>query len=296
MATTTNIVSDVSGNHNDKIANAARVLGSSKSRIDVFIAIYAGKQKSKSVSEIVTATGLDNVRVLQETAKLAAANIINKEKVQGGLTFHKIDFYIHVKKQILRLASSKKKLNDFPTKVTPKIKGQDIKIVFPRKMVSIEELTIDDIDSFKKVLKIKSSKTSASNIKESLIKEGFKNIIGEKGTFTDWGGESNDLFSSRLIYKGKRRSVAFGFKGRATKGVLVPGKLGKNGDQIQRLLRSPAEIFIIQYHGQIDPSVLEQMKLIATAKSIAEGTKIFYCLIDGNDTGRLIEAYPKEFT
>jgi hypothetical protein len=186
-------------------------------------------------------------------------------------------------------------LNEFPTKVTPKIKGQEIKIAFPRKMVSIEELTIDDIDSFKKVQRIKSSTTSASNIKESTIKEGFKKIVGEKGQFTDWGGEANDLFTSRLIYKGKRRSVAFGFKGRATKGTMVPGKLGKNGDQIQRLFKSPAEIFIIQYHGQIDPSVLEQMKLLATAKSVTEGTKIYYCIVDGQDTGRLIDAYPKEF-
>src|SRR6266852_1195312 len=37
----------------------------------------------------------------------------------------------------------------------------------------------------------------------------------------------------------------------ATTGPLVPGKMGKNGDQIQRLFGSPAQVFFVQYEEEI---------------------------------------------
>lgn len=71
--------------------------------------------------------------------------------------------------------------------------------------------------------------------------------------------------------------------------------MGKNGDQIQRLFSSPAEAFIVQYQGQIDESVIEQMRNFATAKSYKEGKKIYFGVIDENDTNRIINAYPTKF-
>ena len=72
---------------------------------------------------------------------------------------------------------------------------------------------------------------------------------------------------------------------------LIPKKMGKNGDQIQRLFRSPAQIFLIQYNGQIAESVLEQMKEFSIAKSAKENQKIFFGEIDGDDTAKLFQAY-----
>jgi hypothetical protein len=54
-------------------------------------------------------------------------------------------------------------------------------------------------------------------------------------------------------------------------------------------------VFLVQYWGQIDESVVEQMQLLATAKSFAEGRDIWYGVIDGGDSQKLIEAYPRAF-
>ena len=71
--------------------------------------------------------------------------------------------------------------------------------------------------------------------------------------------------------------------------------MGHNGDQVQRLFRSTAEVFIVQYWNRIEESILEQMKSFAIAKSALEGRKILYGIIDGQDTARLIAVYPDCF-
>ena len=130
---------------------------------------------------------------------------------------------------------------------------------------------------------------------ESVFKEGIKRILNETGRFKDWGGERNDLLTTRLRLKGKRRATAFAFKGRGRRGKLTPAAMGKNGDQIQRLFSSPAEMFLVQYWDQIDESVIEQMGEFAKAKSAAEGKTIYYGVIDGQDSNRILKAYPQAF-
>jgi len=71
--------------------------------------------------------------------------------------------------------------------------------------------------------------------------------------------------------------------------------MGKNGDQIQRLFKSAASIFFVQYWGQIAESVTEQMQEFARAKSAIEGDPILFGVIDGDDSNRLIKAYAKHF-
>ncbi len=127
------------------------------------------------------------------------------------------------------------------------------------------------------------------------FKNGVAAILGEQGPFKDWGGESRDLSSTRVRLGGKRRIAAFAFKGPGQTGKLTPGKMGKNGDQIQRLVRCPAEIFIVQYWAQIDDSVIEQLKALVTLKSYLEDEQLWWGVIDGNDSARLIAAYPKKF-
>lgn len=124
----------------------------------------------------------------------------------------------------------------------------------------------------------------------------MKRLLGEEGEFIDWGGEMDDLFSTRMVIKGVRVAVAFGLKGRGMSGKLTPDKMGKNGDQIQRLFRAPANVFIVQYWDQVDESVYEQMKSFATAKSVLENRKIHFGVIDGQDTNRILRAYPGLFT
>ena len=91
---------------------------------------------------------------------------------------------------------------------------------------------------------------------EKKFKDGVAAVLNERGSFQDWGGELRDLSSTRLRIKGKRRTAAFAFKGPGKTGRLTPGKMGKHGDQIQRLAKCPAEVFIVQYWAEIDDSVL----------------------------------------
>jgi hypothetical protein len=130
---------------------------------------------------------------------------------------------------------------------------------------------------------------------EDVFKKGVAKILNETGEFKDWGGEKGDLFTTLLTMRGHRLAAAFAFKGRGRSGTLTPARLGKNGDQIQRLFTSDAEVFMVQYWDQIDESVLSQMGTAAIAKSYATGKPIYYGVIDGSDSSRLIAAYISAF-
>jgi len=288
--------SDIRSNPNEQIAHAAQVLGKSKDRIKVFKEIHRGKKRVKTVDEIVKKTGLSRIRVLQEARFLYNNRIIKRKKVSGELAYEKDDFYAQNKKLILKLAGNRNALAKYPTKRNPHDKTVIINLPVPRKEIDVQQLSIDDIDSFKEVTRI----SLAPDIKlvpllENEFQKGLQKILNEQGEFNDWGGESDDLFSTRLILDGKRMNVAFGLKGRGTRGKLTPKKMGAQGDQIQRLFRTHATVFFIQYWGQIDQSVLEQMKVCAIAKSFFDSERIYYGVIDGQDTLRLIQAYKQQF-
>jgi len=287
-------VSNPSADRNEKIDNAAKVLGRSKHRKKIFSEIYRGKQKVKTVSYLSLKTGLNEVRVMQEGGKLAAEDIVKQTKVKGKTAYQKITFYGHNKGKIIDLSNNKTKLSRFPTRSNPQSAVGTIKVNFPKKMINIQQIHVDNIESFSKVKKIKSS-SSKVTIYEKDFKKGLKNILGETGSFKDWGGETNDFFSTRIKINGKRLTVVFALKGRGTKGKLTIRKTGKNSDQIPRLFKSPADVFIFQYGEQIDESVLDLMKSLAIAKSVAEGRKIFYGIIDGRDTSRILQAYSSSF-
>ena len=285
-------VSDVRSNPQDQIAHAARVIGRSEHCRGVFSAIYKGKKKMKTVSEIVKMTSLPRIRVLQEARKLCNNHIVRKTKIDKELAYEKDPFYTQNKNRILGLAGNKKALERFPTKINPRITEVMIPIYLPKKMANAKQITIDEIDSFAKVKRVAPSQNSLP-IGERKIKEGLQKILGEQGNFQDWGGESDDLFSTRLLMGGERKNGAFGLKGKGTTGILTPKKMGKRGDQIQRLFRAPADVFLVQYWSQIDESIIEQMKYFAIAKSVIEGRNIYYGVIDGQDTLRILLAYPE---
>lgn len=288
-------VSDARSNANDQIAHAANALRSSPRRKKVFIEIYRGKKKAKTVAELMRATKLTHVAVLQDGGKLAGLHIVNQIKIDGKTAYEKDVFIATNKNKILALAGNPKKLKEYPTKYNqkPSIGGGPIRVIVQGAKVQIMPVTFDDFDQFSKAKRIKSA--AGRVISEKAFKSGILRLVGDKGNFQDWGGEKNDLYTTKLKFKGQRRLVAFAFKGPGTQGTLTPRKLGKNGDQIQRLFLSAAEIFIVQYHSQIDQSVIEQMVAFATMNSVREGKRIWYGVIDGDDTNRLMAAYPKAF-
>jgi hypothetical protein len=282
-------VSDLLSNLNDQLVAAARILGRSMHRQAIFEYVYYGPKQVKTVEEIRIATGLSQTHVLTEGGKMAG---LLMEKVPGGYKKRK-DFATRYK-TILSMARDKKKLERVPTKVAPKtaIKGSKIVVSLPLAARNARFITIDQISSYSKVGN--QVRKDVKSIPEKTIKSAFAKIIGEKGTFKDWGGEKSDLYSTKVKIGGRRVPAAIAFKGKATTGKLVPAKMGTNGDQINRLFDEPAELFLVVYGGQIDSSIVAQMRAFAMGKAIG-GPKVLYGIIDGTDLGRIAAAYPAYF-
>jgi hypothetical protein len=289
-------VSDPRSNPNDQIAHAVTVIGRSKDRRAVFESIYFGKQKFKTVDEIAARIGRPTKRVLEEAKKQSSNSIVSQTKKNGKTCYGKDDFFAIQKGKIISFIENPRKLKNFPTKTNPQSRGQKTESFKLRAQTfQVSQLTIDDLDTFGKVTKVSPSSVSAFAMSEKQFKTGVMRILGDKGKFQDWGGEKNDLCTTHVRYRGKRRTTAFAFKGKGLKKKLTPALMGKNGDQIQRLFQTAAEIFLLQYWSQIDDSVLEQMQMNAKLRSYADGKRIYYGIIDGQDSARLIKAYPKQF-
>lgn len=124
-------------------------------------------------------------------------------------------------------------------------------------------------------------------IPEETIKRAFAKLMGEDVIPKDWGGERSDLFTTRLKVEGRRVSASFAFKGPAKFHPMTMADLGKNGDQIDRLLTEPAELLVLQHCHRVSAPVRNMMK----AYSNQIGNQRAYCVIDGGDTLRILRAY-----
>jgi len=287
-------VTDVRSNSNDQIAHVAKVLGRSKDRIAVFRRIHSGKQRIKTATQLAQETGLKRKRVLEEAVKLAHKHVITQTARDGEIAYERDNFCYANRDEIIRLARNPKKLKAYPTKYSPKGPTLNLSFKVPKNSVQTKVVTVDDIASFSKVRKVKNAPNNLV-MGESIFKKGVQTIIGQKGVFKDWGGETSDLYTTRLKVTGGRKSAAFAFKGKGLTGLLTPARMGKNGDQIQRLFIEDADVFLLQYGGQIAPTVIQQMAAYAQNKSLATGRLIQYGVVDGEDSARLVAAYPKAF-
>ena len=186
------------------------------------------------------------------------------------------------------------KLEAYPTK-RKTTSSNVVTVKIERTGAKLRRITIDDIRSFSKVMQINPSDHLGDTISENDFKEGVKTILSEKGKFTDWGGEKNDLYTTRLRVSEPRKAAAFAFKGPGTHGILTPKKMGSNADQIQRLFEVDADVFIVQYCRQIGESVINQMEKMAIAKSVYSNQRVWCGVIDGIDSRRLFDAYRESF-
>ncbi len=287
-------VTDSLSNINEQIEAAARIIGRSKQAKLVFSQIYYGKKYTKSVKEIAESSGLTRKQVLTQGNKLSAHHVVEQIKINGDTGYRKISFFHQNKRKILALASNPKKLILYPTKRN-RYQNAVVTIKINKRYGEAVRISIDDIDSFSKVREVKPSGYISSKISESAFKNGIKNMLGEEGSFKDWGGEKNDLYSTRMLLNGKRIVACIAFKGPGTKGILVPSKMGKNGDQIQRLFQTEADLFIVQYWNRIDQSIVEQLEAFAIAKSMMTQKTLYYCVIDGIDSNRIYLSYKENF-
>lgn len=290
-------VTDFRSNTNDQIVNAAELIGRSEQRAAVFRVVCSGKKKVKTRDEIAAATNLPPKRVLEIGKQLADRHLVHQTTKDGQTAYEKDMQLAPYKDKILRLAKDPVARSKVPTKKSSKDQagaGPTISVSLPERLVDIQRVTLDDLDNFSAVRDVAETRNTLE-IPEGTFKQGVIRIIGEPGEFRDWGGEHNDLYTTRVRFRGERLAAAFAFKGPGTKGRLTPKKMGANGDQIQRLFQADADVFIIHYWREIDESVIEQMKHFAISKSVTEGRRVCYGIIDGADASRIYESYPHDF-
>lgn len=104
-------------------------------------------------------------------------------------------------------------------------------------------------------------------IPEATVEATIAELLGEPTIPTDWGGEQSDLSTMRLRLAGRSHSAAFVLKGPAGGAMWKPmtiGMLGKNGDQLQRLASSPAEVLVLQHCHEIRPEVVSLLESLAS--------------------------------
>jgi len=286
--------SDFPSNAPEQIEYVAKVIGTSAHKLAVFDAVYHHKAKARSIAEIKARTGLSRIQILNVGAKLVAKQVVLKAERNGDLAYARRPEYHGHKTDILALVRNKAKLKSWPTKrkstVSVTVRGGAT-----AQRPTVTRLTIDDVDSFRKVAPVEAAGYLPRTVSESHFKRGVQKILGEPGEWKDWSGELHDLATTRLLLKGKRRTAVFAFKGPGQRGPLVPGKMGKNGDQIPRMFLADAQIFFVQFWERIQPSVLQLLRSMAVEKAVATGETIWYGVIDGNDSHRLYRAYPKQF-
>jgi hypothetical protein len=280
----------------DEIDKISAYLGQSEARRRVFECVYRGGNKPKDAAYIASRTVLTQVRVLQVATPMAHKGFIGESTDKGRKAFLKQKDLVPSRDRILRAAKNPKRLKELSDARLGKI---DVTVhVKARQEIRVTHITIDAIENFSKARKISTSQIrniSPKRLRENTFKYGIAHILGDQGTFIDWGGEKNDLYTDHLKLGGKRYRGAIALKGIGTHPPLTIRKLGKRGDQIAKLFSSAAEVFLIQFEGQIDEEVTEQMQVYAVNKSKETGKLIYFGTIAAEDSARLRTAYPNSF-
>jgi hypothetical protein len=105
------------------------------------------------------------------------------------------------------------------------------------------------------------------NVPEAEVKKALAALIGEPVVPKDWGGEQHDLWTTRLRLESRAHTAAFVLKGPAGGSMWRPmtiAMLGRNGDQLQRLASSPAEVLVVQHCHEIRPEVVSMLESLAS--------------------------------
>lgn len=159
-------------------------------------------------------------------------------------------------------------------------------------------LYVEDVDTFAKVRDVNPDAVSSLlkpggffDFSEDFVQVGLEKILSEPFHKKDWGGEYNDLYTSNVVVNGARRATAFMLKGNGLQTQSLEIRhCGKNGDQLLRLFESPADLFVVQYVGNVSEAVIKDVAGKVDQLK-ARGKQVAYCIVNGLDTARLFRAY-----
>ena len=291
-------VLDLGSNLEENLKRWSNALKGVGARRAVWGVMYSGKRKHWTAKEISDACRpkLSAKRVTMVGKRLVGDGLIRQVPDVYPIVYEKIPDVHHYKKRILALVRNKAKRDALPTKrdrarVTVTVEQPK------RRRGEAVEITIDDVDQFKKVRKLdKNRQKPLSPLPESRFKRGLRALFKDYGQHKDHGAEIDDFYTNQFRIEGKRYGAAFALKGPGVGVKLVtPAKWGKQGNQIQRLLHAPARVFLLQSELQIDQYSIEQLMKLTQHKASQENRKLFYGYIDPHDSTRLRKAYPKAF-
>jgi hypothetical protein len=158
---------------------------------------------------------------------------------------------------------------------------------------------VEDIDSFRKVRDVNPSAVSdlltpngRFERSENEIQLAFEKMLAVPMHKKDWGGETNDLYTANMVINGARVDSAFLLKGNGLrKATLEIAHCGKNGDQLLRLAKSPARLLVAQFVGNVSEAVIDDLAGKVRDLTKQRGEQHHYCIINGQDTARLMRAY-----
>lgn len=290
-------VNDFSSNVEENIERWAKRLRWKGKVRRVFEVIYSSQKREWTNEEIAVASGLSS-KIAGEAAKALEGLALLVRPNQAKAVYRKRNDVYREKRRILAAADDPKRLADIPTKRKGPAKGGKGGRA-PRLTGKAIFITIDRIDNFKKVRAIKvddvPDKLDPDRLRENAFKEGIRLILNEKTKLKDWGGEELDLFTTNLMVDSKRRPSGVALKGPGESGPLTMGKMGKNGDQILRLMEAPIEVAVVQYEGDVAIRLRSELEKLARVKALTEDKNIYHCVIDLVDSYRLRMAYPSFF-
>jgi hypothetical protein len=124
-------------------------------------------------------------------------------------------------------------------------------------------------------------------VPERKVKSAFARIFAEPEVPDDWGGEQFDLWTAKVSVEGRPLRAAIAFKGPAAFKPMTIATLGKNGDQIDRLAQTAADLMIVQHCHAITPPVVNMLKAYANNPRNPKR----YMTIDGYDTIKILRHF-----
>ncbi|MFC6157189.1 hypothetical protein [Kribbella jiaozuonensis] len=154
-------------------------------------------------------------------------------------------------------------------------------------------IQLDQIDTFARVSEVPPSAVMdlcPLDLLEDDVERMIATVIGEPFRQKDWGGELDDLFTQSVQLDGRAVRASFMLKGRGLGSVMKMKDLGANGDQVMRMVRQPAELFVVQHVNRIDASVYSHLEDAIVARR-AEGHEVVGSVWDGVAVARLGVAY-----
>jgi len=295
---TTHDVLDLGSNLEENLKRWSNALKGLGAKLAVWEVIYSGKRArwtAKEISDVCSPT-LSAKRVTMAGKRLVGDQLIRQVPDVYPIVYEKIPKVHHYKNQILAHVHNRAKREALITKrdrahITVNVKQSKVK------QGEAVEITIEDVDQFKRVRRLKTkSRKPLPPLPESRFKRALQRLFQDHGEHKDHGGEISDFHTNDFRMDGKRYSSVFALKGPGV-GVktVTPGKWGKQGNQIQRLVGAPARVFLLQSELQIDQYSISQLKSLTENKANQEKRKLFYGYIGPDDSTRLRKAYPNVF-